>query len=153
MSPTREREAFLNLQFLNYNILNKLKKILLIDDNKIDNFFHERVIRKFDKNITVISLLSAEEALEYLAGLQSGDLPDLIFLDINMPGMNGWEFLQEYNKFEEERKSCVIVVMLSTSEDPEDKERAFEQGIASYYKSKPLTEQMLTDICNKFICA
>ena len=132
--------------------MDKLKKILLIDDNKIDNFFHERVIRKFDKNITVKSLLSAEEALVYLTGLQSEQLPDLIFLDINMPGMNGWEFLQEYSKFESKRKSCVIVVMLSTSQDPEDKERALKQGIAADYKSKPLTEQMLTDICNKYIC-
>jgi len=132
--------------------LDKLKKILLIDDNKIDNFFHERVIRKFNKNIAVTSLLSGEEALEYLAGLQPGELPDLIFLDINMPRMNGWEFLQEYSKFEAGRKSCLIVVMLSTSEDPEDKERAFEQGIAADYRSKPLTEQMLTDICDKYIC-
>ena len=69
-----------------------------------------------------------------------------------MPGMNGWEFLQEYSKFDEERKSCVIVVMLSTSEDPEDKERAFKQGIAADYQSKPLTEQMLTDICDKLMC-
>jgi len=145
------RAAFLNSQFLNYNILEKLKKILLIDDNKVDNFFHERVIRKFDKNITVISLLSGEEALEYLAGLHSAELPDLIFLDINMPRMNGWEFLQEYNKFEEVRKSCNIVVMLSTSEDQEDKDRAFEQGIAADYRSKPLTEPMLMDIAKKFI--
>jgi len=132
--------------------LNKLQKILLIDDNKIDNFFHERVIKKFDKDISVTSLLSAEEALDHLSNLQSAELPDLIFLDINMPRMNGWEFLQEYNKFESERKNCVIVIMLSTSEDPEDRERALEQGIASDYKSKPLTGQMLTEICNKFIC-
>jgi CheY-like chemotaxis protein len=132
--------------------MDKLQKILLIDDNKVDNFFHERVIRKFDKNITVTSMLSGEEAIDYLSGLQSSELPDLIFLDINMPGMNGWEFLQEYSKFEIGHKSCVIVVMLSTSEDPEDKERALEQGIASDYRSKPLTEQMLTDICDRFIC-
>ncbi len=132
--------------------MKKLRSILLVDDNKLDNFFHERVIKKLDKNIAVTSLLSAEEALEYLAGLECDKLPDLIFLDINMPRMNGWEFLQEYSKFKDERKSCVIVVMLSTSENPEDEERAMKQGIASDYRSKPLTAQMLEDICDKFMC-
>lgn len=128
----------------------KLKKILLIDDNSIDNFFHERVIKKFDKNITVTSILSAEKALEYLMDLESSELPDLIFLDINMPGMNGWEFLQEYNKFEEGRKSSVIVIMLSTSENHDDKDKALSMGVAADYQSKPLTLEMLTKIYDDF---
>ncbi|PZR22500.1 MAG: hypothetical protein DI539_05380 [Flavobacterium psychrophilum] len=142
--------AHLNSQFLNYNTLSTLKKILLIDDNSIDNFFHERVIRKFDKNITVISILSAEEALEYLINLEPSELPDLIFLDINMPGMNGWEFLEEYNKFEEDRKNSVIVIMLSTSENVDDKDKALSKGIATDYQSKPLTLEMLTKIYDDF---
>jgi CheY-like chemotaxis protein len=131
--------------------LKKLTTILLIDDNKIDNFFHERVIRKFDKDIRVTSLQSAAKALKYLTSLPSDELPDLIFLDINMPEMDGWEFLEEYNKLDYICKKCVIVIMLSTSEDPEDKMRALKQGIATDFKSKPLTQEMLREICEKFI--
>ena len=129
--------------------MNKLNSILLIDDNKIDNFFHERVIKKYDAAIRVTAKTSGEQALDYLLNATIDELPDLIFLDINMPGMNGWEFLQEYHKMGTERKKSMIIVMLSTSEDPEDKAMALTQGIAADYKSKPLTQQMLEEIMQK----
>lgn len=118
--------------------------IMLIDDNKIDNFFHERVIRKNAAANYIIAKESAEDALLHL---QDPSLmqPDVIFLDINMPGMNGWEFIEQYKKMDNEMKS-MIVVMLTTSENPDDLAIARSYGVLADFKSKPLTSDMLQEI-------
>lgn len=129
-----------------------LKCIMLVDDNKDDNFFHERVIRNNHYADCVIAKQSAKEALAYIksGNKETASQIDLIFLDINMPGMNGWEFLEEYNKLDKELQSGVIVVMLTTSENPEDKTKAKDWGFTSSFKTKPLTKKMMDDIIDKF---
>src|SRR5438445_13790262 len=104
----------------------KLKCIMLVDDNPDDNFFHERVIKKDNAAEFVVAKQTGMDALEYLKSKKSNEdpHPDLIFLDINMPGMNGWEFLEEYNKLDEIFKSRAIIIMLTTSENPDDKMKA-----------------------------
>lgn len=124
--------------------MKQLNCIMLIDDNKIDNFFHERVIRKSDVAKHIIIKESGREALDYLAS-ETPLLPDLIFLDINMPGMNGWEFIQHYKMLDEELQNSMIVVMLSTSDNPDDKSMALTQGIIIDFKTKPLTIEMLDE--------
>ncbi|TGK30875.1 response regulator [Leptospira gomenensis] len=133
-------------------MIQKLNCILLIDDNQDDNFFHERVIRKGNYAEMVVSKQSAESALDYLKGrdLSRDPRPDLIFLDINMPGMNGWEFLEEYNHLPPEFQSRIIVVMLTTSDNLDDKEKAKRFGILSDFKTKPLTDAMLRDILEEY---
>ena len=130
----------------------RLNCIMLVDDNADDNFFHERVIRKSNAAGTVVAKQTGMDALAYLK-LEKDNVnphPDLIFLDINMPGMNGWEFLEEYNKLEEKFKSRAIVIMLTTSENPEDKLKAKLISAASDFKTKPLTREMLDEIIGKY---
>ena len=125
---------------------------MLVDDNQDDNFFHERVIKKNNAADLVLTKTSALDALEYLKSKKNieNTHPDLIFLDINMPGMNGWEFLEEYNKLDKELQSQVIVVMLTTSENPDDKKKAKSLNILSDFKIKPLTKEMLEEIIEKY---
>ena len=75
----------------------KLNSILLIDDDIATNFIHTRLIKKTLVVDTIITKLNGEEAMEYLTTKKDGEYPqpELIFLDINMPVMNGWEFIEE----------------------------------------------------------
>lgn len=130
----------------------KLNCILLVDDNSADNFFHERVIKKTEYANAVIAKQSAPKALDYIKTKHEhpDKHPDLIFLDINMPGMNGWEFLIEYDKLPDELKTKVIVVMLTTSANPDDIEKAKAISSVTDFKTKPLTEEMLEDIMKRY---
>lgn len=133
----------------------KLNCIMLIDDNNDDNFYHERVIKKNDAADQVVSIESGTEALEYLKDRkrQEEGHPDLIFLDINMPGMNGWEFIEEYKKLDEGLRSKVVVIMLTTSDNPDDKIKAGDIGVLADFRTKPLTKEMLNEIISKYFDA
>lgn len=130
----------------------KVNCIMLIDDNENDNFFHERVIKKNDAANRIIIKESGERALDYLKNQKQdgGPNPDIIFLDINMPRMNGWEFLDEYNKLDSELKGKMVVVMLTTSAREEDKNQAKALNILTDFKSKPLTKEMLEEVLVKY---
>ena len=130
----------------------KLKCIMLIDDNPDDNFFHEREIKKSDFEIVVIKKNSAVAALEYLKANKevAFKLPDLIFLDINMDGMDGWEFLKEYNLLAKELQSKVVIIMLTTSESSDDKKYAKSEDYVSDFITKPMTKAIMNKIRAKY---
>jgi CheY-like chemotaxis protein len=135
--------------------MKKLNCILLVDDNPADNEFHRIKIKKADVCNQIKVVTSGQAALDYLH--KSGEpgqaeefpKPDLIYLDINMPGMNGFEFLEEYKKLDENLKSKVVIVMLTTSLNPDDRERALSTKQVTEFQNKPLTIETLHDIIEK----
>ena len=129
----------------------KLNSILLIDDDVATNFIHTHLIKKTLVVDTVINKLNGEEAIAYLTTKKDGEYPqpDLIFLDINMPVMNGWEFIEEYKKNNFSKKS-VLITMLTTSLNPNEIERAEKIEIISDFVTKPLTVECLQDIVKSY---
>ncbi len=123
---------------------------MLIDDNKIDNFFHERVVRKNDGAAVIIQKQSAPEALNHLK--EGNTLPDIIFLDVNMPGMSGWEFIGEYKSLGIAHK-CLIVVMISDYNDPEDEALEAVKGVFYDFRPKPVTREILEEVLEKYHAA
>ena len=123
----------------------KLNCILLIDDDEDDNYLHQLVIEKAGITEKVVAVESGFEALEYLTKKQNEvyPQPDLIFLDINMPKMNGWEFLEEYKKLEVVQQGKIIVVMLTTSILNKDIEQAQNSAEVLDFHNKPLTQEIL----------
>ncbi len=126
----------------------KLNCILLIDDDEPTNVFHQMVIEEAGCAETVVSVESGPEALNYLESKVDGEHPQpaLIFLDINMPDMNGWEFLEEYNKLESKMKGDIVFIMLTTSLNPKDKETAESIPTINGFSNKPLTVESLTEM-------
>lgn len=123
---------------------------MLIDDNKVDNFFHERIIKKNDVAETIIIKESGEEALMHL---NTNEIlkPDVIFLDINMPGMSGWEFIEEYirqNHHLPTNSNCSIVLLISEHQSLNDDilTLAKEKNVCIELKNKPVTCEVLFDL-------
>ncbi|NJB71449.1 CheY-like chemotaxis protein [Saonia flava] len=118
----------------------KPKKIVLIDDSEIDNYINKAIIKKVGDELEILSFTSGIEALEYLEELQNdlGEFPDFIFLDIRMPEMDGFEFLDEYIKLPEKVKDKCNVFILSSSLDPIDKEKTKQYKDVQKHLTKPL---------------
>ncbi|MDQ3109295.1 MAG: response regulator [Bacteroidota bacterium] len=121
----------------------KLNTILLIDDDMTVNFIHSQIIEaeKITKSLLIAE--TAEKALEIV----SGEKPDLILLDLNMPKTDGWQFLTQYRKkVPPSRRSRIII--LSSSADPDDKLMAQRSPDISGFYSKPLTKETMREIYN-----
>lgn len=123
----------------------KIEIVMLVDDNDTDNFIHKRVLEltNFCNNIIVKN--SGKSALEYLEAnkFNKTTLPDIIFLDINMPIVDGFVFLFEYENFPEELKEKCKIVILSSSDSKRDIDRIVDNEYVINFITKPLSEEAL----------
>lgn len=133
-----------------------LAKILCIDDDPITLMLCKMVITKASFSNEIITATNGEEALHYFNALKlsesdklSTEHPQLIFLDLNMPVMGGWEFLDSFVTEDYSDFNTIKVIVLSSTIDPEDLEKAKKYPMVIDFLSKPITKVMLEYIQNK----
>jgi CheY-like chemotaxis protein len=120
--------------------------ILLVEDDSITNFLNTLIIQKLQITKTIVVKENGLEALEYL---RENPCPDLILLDLNMPIMNGFEFLEVFQKEEFLNKQKTKVVILSSSENPHDKVIIDSYGL--FVLHKPLTQEKMLNTVDAII--
>jgi CheY-like chemotaxis protein len=122
--------------------------VMLVDDNDTDNFISKRIIEitKFSSRVEVKG--SGKAALDYLRENQgnAANLPSLIFLDINMPIVDGFVFLYEFEKFNEVVRNKCKVIILSSSDNKRDIDKIVNNNHVIKFITKPLTEVALDEI-------
>ena len=130
--------------------LKKLGSVLLIDDDDVVNTLHSIILRQSGLVENIRSVMSGTEGLNALSAYEKDNYwPSIIFVDINMPGMNGWEFIENFKeKFSAYKQKCMIC-LLSSSLDPRDKEKASKSDLVDFYFSKPLSIDAVRTICEK----
>ncbi len=122
----------------------KKNHILLIDDNEIDNYINNHIVKENGIAEKISVKNSALDALSYLKSIENEEVfPDLIFLDISMPKMDGFGFLEEFIKFPKAKEKKCFVVMLTSSNNPEDRTKAMNYDVVIDYFVKPLEDHML----------
>lgn len=126
----------------------RLDLVMLVDDNETDNFISKRIIEITDFAEEVIIKSSGKSALEYIGTHRNNPdkLPHLIFLDINMPIVDGFVFLYEFEKFADVVKDKCRVIILSSSDNKRDIDKIVNNDHVIKFVTKPLTEIELNEI-------
>lgn len=125
----------------------KFDDVLLVEDDPITIMVCDRIMKmtKFAENVT--SCVNGKLAIDYLYSLKDGGImPLIIFLDINMPVMNGWDFLEEFEKIKDDFQQLPRIYLLSSTVDPEDYKKAKKYSLVENFISKPLSREALETI-------
>jgi CheY-like chemotaxis protein len=129
----------------------KYRAVMLIDDNEIDNLINQKMIESASITEYIYIHTGAKSAIEFLRNMEKLDLadkvlPDIIFLDIDMPLMDGFQFLDEFEKLSQSTKKKSRIVMLTSSINPQDFNRSKKYVNVKLYLNKPLTHESILDL-------
>ena len=129
----------------------RYKIVMLVDDNEIDNMINQKMLESVNFAEQYYVHTSGQSALDFLENLVKREsaaelLPDMILLDINMPLIDGFQFLDEFAELDIKIKTDIDVFMLTTSINPSDKERAEGNALITKFLIKPLTLDQLKEL-------
>lgn len=132
---------------MNFN--NRSVSVLLVDDDEINNFISIKLIKKALLNTEIMACLNGKFAIDQLVDIQRKDpekLPDYILLDINMPIMNGWEFLDEYQRLNIDPSGKCKIFIISSSVFSNDINKARSYPLVKDFISKPLNVEKIKEL-------
>lgn len=129
----------------------KYRTVMLIDDNEIDNLINQKMIEAAAIAGNIYTHTGAKSAIEFLRNMEKLEvakevLPDVIFLDIDMPLMDGFQFLDEFEKLSEATKKMCKIVMLTSSINPQDVNRTKKYPNVKLYLNKPLSHESIQKV-------
>ncbi|OON67564.1 response regulator [Hymenobacter sp. CRA2] len=130
----------------------KLSRILLVDDDQTTNYLNQLLLKRLDVAEQLQVALNGQEALNLMQDYgetAATPQPMLVLLDVKMPVMDGFEFLQAYAELPVSHREDVVIVMLTTSLHPQDVERVQQLNIAGFL-NKPLTSEKINDILQQY---
>lgn len=130
-------------------ILNRPLSVLLVDDDEINNFISIKLIKKVLLNAEIMACLNGKYAIDQLIQIQENDpnnMPDYILLDINMPIMNGWEFLDMYERLNIDPKGKSKIYIISSSVFSNDINKAKSYQLVKDFVSKPLNVEKIREL-------
>lgn len=134
------------------NNLDRLNSILLVDDDEASNFLHSIFINKLDLDVNLNSALNGQEALDFILGKgqEELELPCMVMLDLRMPIMNGWQFMEAYEELVPKKlKDQITIVLVTISDNQEDKNRAITNPFIADFSQKPLSDDTFKQLIQK----
>ncbi len=133
-------------------MLKKLSNLTIVDDDPMSSFYIKRLAELGEVANIITIYNNAQGALDYLLKYKKSDqnLPDIILLDIYMPGIDGWGFLQEFKKFKDSLEKKIEIYIISSSTHPQDISKAKAIPEVKDYFQKPVTMELLKEITEKY---
>ncbi|MGB0432105.1 MAG: response regulator [Bacteroidia bacterium] len=131
--------------------MKQVKNACIIDDDEIFRFIMKKHIKNQNLAENILCFENGQDAIEYMKTnrLENDSLPDVIFLDINMPVMDGWDFVDEYNELKKNIVKDATVFMISSSVDDRDISRAHDSDVITEYVAKPVDKERISDLMSK----
>ena len=125
------------------------QRFIVVDDDRSNNLICQCSLRRFSAETEIKTFLDAEIALQYIKDSYNEDkteIPTVIFLDINMPAITGWEFLEIFKDFSDSIKKQFVIYMLTSSIDSRDQEKAEQNPLVQGFLSKPLSTKLVSEV-------